>query len=354
MKEKFHLEQWEHYRSKGLAIANVRMYSGGISFPAAIDSSIVLKNKPDGIFKFYSFQEFFKEIKGINSCFLDVLGHKNNQTAFDFFCIFYKKASLLEQKELVKNFSDYSGKDFSKIYPVFCDTVLTSALDKLNFIKKVPITLLDAHSIKMPEFYDFLTQQGLDKNQAHQYMVEFFKPRKTQLKHPSTASDIKKYLKKNFNFEQVKEYFSFFPSLQSDYEEVDIDIFSNNHTLSTLSTIKVKNVIQKYGISNWNEDVYFQHFYNLTHAIGQRFKTDSACVREVDKHRVITLEFLHDNPELTQNVLNELVMASLSDLKNNPLKPQITDRDTCKIWLNKYYLEKGLEHKEEIVKKMKI
>lgn len=343
MNSKFHQAQWDYYNQKSLSILSNKYY---------LSKNLVAVPKGESIISgtiLYSAIEFLAIMRNKNKS-ISVKG--NPKIPLDFLCEYYKNSSEVEKKELLKNYSDLAGENFNNTYQYFCDNFTDDVQQKIKIIKNIPITQFHAKSIRYEELNEYLKSNNLNDYEIHQFFIDLLKNRKNQLNDPLTSDLVKKFLKSQYKIEKLESFFSFFPMLKTDYEDLNINIFKNSHTYTTCTIVDVKNVIKKFAISSWKINDYKIHFSNLAQAVKERYCTVQHLI-EVNDKKEIKIEFLHNHVELNLEHLNKIVLAYLQELKMTV--PETTySKDKSVVWLNKYLLENKLEEKPQSTKKIKI
>lgn len=338
--EEFHRAQWKFYKDRGFKIG-----VGRISQPVAH------LNEDREINDFYNIDQLIARYKGREEKYIR---HETlPELSLEFFIDFYKNTSEDNKKILLKDYSNFSGVRIKDSYTILCDSLCNSPQEKIFFLKKLPFTVFEAKYIELHEFDKQLENLGLKDNALHRFYVDFFKPRKNQIKVPSTGVKVKSFLKAKYEEDKLEAFFPFFPFLQADYKEVDLDIFNNQHEFNTTTFVKLKAVVQKYGIKNWKTDDYKTHLSNLSNGIKEYYKLQSFKNEEDSFSKVLKIEFLHSNSQFNISLLNNLISEYFVSLKSNPQNPTF-NKEVGLTWVLQYNLSKNLEIKNEKNKLLKI
>lgn len=342
--EEFHRAQWKFYKDKGFKIGT-KITSYGSTCPLAY---LTVNREVDDIYNVESFIQKYK--------------HRDEKTircdtspelSLELFIYFYKNTTTENQKIMLKEYSNFSGAKIKDTYMQLCDSFCNSPQEKISFIKKMPFTMFEVEYVDLPELDKQLQNLGLKENTLHKFYVEFLKPRKNQIKVPSTGEKIKTFLKSKYDENKLEVFFPFFPFLQADYQEVSLDIFDNNHEICTTTFIKLKSVVQKYGIKNWKTDDYKTHLSNLCVGLEKYYKLEKFNITENLSSKVLKIEFFHSNFNFTLPLLNNLVNEYFLALKSNSQDPKYNE-DVGLNWVRQYNLEKNLAPKQEKTKQLKI
>jgi hypothetical protein len=340
--EEFHRAQWKFYKDRGFKIGTKRNYYG---------STIAHLGENRDISDIYNVEPFIQYYKGRDEKIIKC--DTNPELSLEFFIEFYKSTSTDNQKIILKDYKNFSGVKIKDTYMQLCDAFCSSSQEKIQFIKKMPFTMFEVNYVDLPEFDKQLQDLGLKDDALHQFYVDFLKPRKNQIKVPSTGAKVKSFLKSKYDEDKLEPFFPFFPFLQADFQEVALDIFDNQHELSTVSFVKLKTIVQKYGIKNWKTEDYKTHISNLCVGIKEYYKLNKALNTEDATSKILKIEFLHSNPNFTLDLLNDLVSQYFVSLKSNPQEPKYNKEVGMK-WVLQYNLQQNLDVKVEKVKQLKI
>ena len=342
--EEFHRAQWKFYKDKSFKIGT-KSTSYRYTSPFAY---LTVNREFNDIYNVESFIQKYKHIdEKIIRC------DTSPKLSLEFFIYFYKNTTTENQKIMLKEYSNFSGAKITDTYMQLCDAFFDSPQEKISFIKKMPFTMLEVQYVDLPELDKQLHKLGLKDDALHQFYIDFFKPRKNQIKVPSIGSKVKSFLKSKYDENKLKAFFPFFPFLQADYQEVELDIFDNKHEICTTTFVKLKSVVQKYGIKNWKTDDYKTHLSNLCVGLKEYYNLEKFSTPEDSSSKVLKIEFFHSNFNFTLPLLNDLVSEYFLALKINPQEPQYNQEAGLK-WVRQYNLEKNLAPKQEKTKQLKI
>lgn len=347
IKENFHLAQWKYYKENNLHIGRKNSYPFHIY---AFE-----KEKPNDLKTIFSEVEFIKLTCNSEYYTIPVISSDNKlkDFDFDFFIDYYKKSSNDIKKQLLEKFDFYSGTFIQNTYQKFCDEIVHTNEERIALIKSFPITTLKIYNLDLSKLCDYLASYKIEENVIDTFLLNFLKARKNQIKQEGVGLEIKQFLQDKYDLPQLEKYFPFFNLLKADYEEVDIDVFENNHKYTTSSFLNIKSLIQKFSIEKWDSRKYKNHLDALCEGLVKHCKLNNFLVEDYDNMKqIIKISFFHNEDNFNLEMLKTHIIEYFQFLKINP--DTVAHKDNIASWIMKNSLEQKLTDEETTVKKLKL
>ncbi len=194
--EDFHRAQWKFYKDRGFKIGTKKTTYGYTAPIAYLTDSREFNHT-------YNVENFVQQYRGRDEKIIRC--DTNQELSLEFFIDFYKTTSEENKKILSKYYSDFSGVKIKDTYMKLCDALCNSSQEKIHFIKKMPFTMFEVKYVDLPEFDKQLQSLGLKDDALHQFYVDFLKPRKNQIKVPSTGAKGKSFLKSKYEEDNINK-----------------------------------------------------------------------------------------------------------------------------------------------------
>ena len=332
----FHQEQWQFFKKRGLSFFIRDNYH-----VEAHPKDITLGMYVVAIKNFEQFEKFLKTKT-------DVYISNQAELNLAFFLDYYKKSE--DKNSLLTTYESMCDTSISQGYLKLCDHLCNNNEARIKFIKELPSSFLKTKHIKLHELENYLNKHGIDNSKQEHLIFDLLKERKIQLKDPTVYANIKPFLKSKFSEEQLKNYFSFFPALRADFEDVNIDIFEQVNKVSTFTHFNLRNAVTRFGIDDWKAITYYDCVKELCEGLKNFYKLDNCHVGFTNQSKqIIGISFSHNNKNFNNEVLTKSILSYFNHLKlNSKNKESITS------WLMQEKLNKELIEKTSIKQAIKI
>lgn len=255
-----------------------------------------------------------------------------------------------ERKTILTHFNSLSDVRLNECFEDFFDLFCNNKKDILLLIKSFPKTSLGINTIDLHKLDSYLMKNGFTDNEVDHFFFSYFKNRESKLNLPENFAKARDFLlhKYDENKELLAKYFSFFPSLKDYFtteslEDIKSAIFTST-TQSTIVDIDLNSCMKKILIDNYDTYSYRASVNFARRAIAKHFSAQESYSSEPSGTKnVERMVFLHNNPELTQQIVVESILNYLLYIKEQPdiIK---NDNDTS-AWLSHYLLNKKISEK---------
>lgn len=300
----------------------------------------------------------------------------NKTIPLEFFNYFYKTYPK-EQKDLVKEFYSFFPDDQRYDFPFWKNLITTleylknnginnedhSSKGSNNFTKKDIAQFIHNFSISnftasdsTPEqLSSMLEDNDFSKEEINSIFLKFYKPRLNQIKDPKFAPKLRDYLLKRFDYkeENLKQYFSFFPFLESHFKVSSISVFEETAPHSVTTIINYKKMVKAFSLDGWDISLYKNSFLQflgglkIYHKLGKHFISTESRALGTDR-----ITIFYDNEAFNKTIFENFVTEFYHSLYDNP---NVTvNKEFVNSWFSKRTLEQSLKEDKEIVKKKKI
>lgn len=287
--------------------------------------------------------------------------HEENTISLyqDFFYHFYMRYPH-SKKEILKNYYKLHALSEEHLLFPFLKKLSSSAKELIANIHSLPISIFSLNKNSLPTWIAFLQKEGISLAEQKKFVFTFLKNRKNQLNDATYNNAVRDQLCEflQFNEEELSAYFPFFPSLKLLYQEVNVeksDIFEHTSSLSTFAIVNIKKMVKTFSLDNWNESNYKTILHYFTQGISRFYGCESALCEDVYNARSkVKMLFFHDNPQLTQPVIEYYLLHFFKDMKNHEIAHYVIHREFIDSWFQQYKLKQLLPEKTEIIHKPKI
>lgn len=323
----FHQAQWNFFKEKGFDFFIRDNYHVEAHPKGSTSKMFVVAVK-----NFDEFERFFKTK-------MEIYISNQKELNLIFFLEYYKKSE--NKNFLLDVYDSICDTPISQGYLNICDYMCSNNAEKIQFIKNLPTNFLWAKHIKIPVLQTYLKLHKIDDETEERLIFDLLKARKSQIKNPDVYANIKPFLKSKYSYEQLEKYFPFFPALKADFEEVDIDIFETKNKISTFTHVNLRDVVTRFGISDWKATKYYDCINELCEGLKTLYDLDNYHISFTNKPKqIIGISFSHKNKKFDKEVLTNGILDYLNHLKFNSEK-----KEDIVAWLMQEKLNNGLTEK---------
>lgn len=303
--------------------------------------------------KFYSKAECLKSLKD-NKNRIDYL--PDDYILVDFYIENFKNAPKDDKVWLLKNIDNHTQslwlKQFNKVFSAISE----NKKQLVDYLHMVPISVLEANTIKLSTIDSLLISEGLDDTENFNFYLKFFKARKHQIKDAKVGPFVRDFLLDKYgrNEEKLTPYFDFFLYVKELFQEVELDFVEPNPKYTITSRINCRKAAKLLCIDNFDEDKIKNVISQFVYSMKDYKKISQVYVEDMDKSKGIIEIRCYTDTQFTQEELISNIKQYLLFKKNNLQVP--TTKENVATWFMAMELNAQLssEDKPAPLKRMKI
>lgn len=315
-----------------------------------------ISNLPSNRYDFYPIRNADHYIEHLNTPYKNTcknwtINSKDDSTPGWDSIKFLYTSYLDERKTILSYFNGLSDVPLTDCFEEFFNLFCNNKKDILSLIKSFPKTSLGINTIELTKLDNYLSKNGFTDSQLDNFFYTYFKNRETKLNLPENFAQARDFLLDKYEENQtcLEIYFPFFPALKDHFSSESIDnIKSSVFQLTAKSTVldvdltilMKKLLIEKYDVFDYRASVNF-----IRRSIGTHFNVQEHSSNEpMGKKNVERLVFLHNNSDLTQEIVSDSIVSYLLYLKEQPAIIK-NDKDTS-AWLAHHLLTKKINNSD--------
>lgn len=355
--EDFYKKQYLFFKENDIFVKSPPRSSSSYSY--RYDNYIGFSNKVEDLAKHEAFIQtpenyilHIEKIKIQNP--IREVGNLTKDYTLDFFIQYYKE-NPNHHKFLIKNYNHLVINSFDKtIYPFL------SSIDD----KKVFINTLSYFSLKLFSLFEFIPEKmnsimdnlKFNQSEKEKTFLNFIKSRKNQLNTPVVEVKVKNFLLQlhNNNKDTLLPYFSFFPLLQNEFEDPDINFFEGNTEYTTSVLINLNKAKKSFPADSWAIHSYEYVINIFARGLTQHYKLDKVIYDNKENKNLYRTTFFHNNEkfdtQLLKSNLTQFLKFATTEIKDPNKNINV---DFVNSWMLKKHIEEKLDNNVPQVNKIK-